>query len=87
MAATINVEFDNGTGGIIATLHSFGKQDVTKTIDESGSLDFPTANSGDTFSTTLACNGTATLTITASTHPTTPISYNAGKHGDIFLIV
>jgi hypothetical protein len=86
MGATLDVIFKNGTGGLIATLHSFEKSDIVQSISTTGKISFPSAADGDTISITIACTGTANLTVTPPTRPATSATYPAGKFDDIYLL-
>jgi len=86
MSATISVVFKSGVGQINAELFRNGASAGTGSTDATGTITFSDVRVGDAFSISGACAGTAVLTITPTTRPATPVTFQAGNIFGTFIV-
>jgi len=79
MPVNINVIFKSGVGQLNAEQFRKGASLGTGSTDKTGTIPFADVQVGDAFSISGACAGTADMTISVTTVPATPVTFQAGN--------
>ena len=84
--ANINIVFTSGVGQVTCTLFRNGAMINMQSVSSSSTIFFSDVQSRDGISVNGVCAGTATITVSVPTTPTTPKNFTAGPIHTILIV-